>query len=1060
MNPIIAWFVRNGVAANLLMIFIIFAGISSAFTLPSKVFPEFGLDLVEVSVEYQGATPKEIEESIIQRVEEQVEGIEGIQEITATATENRGTVRIELARGENIQQRLDEVKSEIDRITTFPDEAEEPEVRELTNLARVVQIIVYGDAPERSLKELAYDIKDGLTEQPSISLVEVSGVRDYEISIEVSNDTLRARGLTLLDVAAAVRQGSLDLPGGDIQTRSEEVLLRTKGRNYNQQDFEDIVVIGEADGTQVLLKDIAVIKDGFRDTDLENRFNGQPAAFVEVYRVGEEKTLEIIQDVEKFLEEEVTPTLPPGLGVYLWDNDAEALNDRLSLLLKNGGIGLGLVIIALALFLDIRLAFWTTIGITIAFVGTLGLMSVLGLSINMMTLFGFILAIGIVVDDAIVAGENIFAENERGTPPMEAAILGAQRVSTPIIFAVATTIATFTPLLFIPSTIGKFLASVPAIVITVLFLSLVESLLILPRHLSHLGPQKTTWRNPAMLMLLQAQRGVSWGLSRFTDGPMRRALHFATDHWGVVISTGIAMIMLTYGFLAGGYLYFNFFPEVEGDIVTSAVELPQGSPVSETRKIAQLLQDKAVEAGKAMEADFDNLPDSVIQNMYVIVGGSPQSASPFGNQGGDGQSNQAYVLIEILGSEVRPFEAIEFEKYWRKAVGVVPGTKKLTFSSSLVSVGDPVQVEITAEDEVSLARATEFVQTELSRVDGIFDLFNDLEGSKREIELELKPEARTYGITVEQLAQQVRAAFFGSEALRVQRGREEVRVYVRLPEEERDTLTDLDDYRIRTPGGDFIPLSAVADVSFTYGPSTINRRNGKRVVSVTGSIDNTRITGTVAANVVSNQIVPRLNEQVSGITIGFGGSQREQARALPGLISNFMLALFSIYALLAMAFRSYVQPLIIMAAIPFGFIGAILGHALLDVNLTMLSIFGIVGLSGVIVNDALVMIDFVNEELEKGKPMREAIIDGALGRFRPILLTSITTFLGVFPLILERSVQAQFLVPTAISIAFGILFGTLVLMLLVPALAMAQHDLGKSIFFWRNRDDETRVPAE
>ena len=1060
MNPIIAWFVRNGVAANLLMIFIIFAGVSSAFTLPSKVFPEFGLDLIEVSVEYQGATPKEIEESIIQRIEEQVESIEGIQEVTATATESRGTVRLELSRGENIQQRLDEVKSEIDRVTTFPDEAEEPEVRELTNLARVVQIIVYGAAPERSLKELAYTIKDGLTEQPSISLVEVSGVRDYEISIEVSNDTLRARGLTLLDVAAAVRQGSLDLPGGDIQTRSEEVLLRTKGRNYDQKDFEDIVVIGEADGTQVLLKDIATIKDGFRDTDLENTFNGEPAAFIEVYRVGDEKTLEIIDDIKSYLADEVEPALPPGLSIYLWDNDADALNDRLSLLLKNGGIGLLLVIIALALFLDIRLAFWTSVGITIAFVGTLGLMSVLGLSINMMTLFGFILAIGIVVDDAIVTGENIFAQNELGIPPEEAAILGAQRVSTPVIFAVATTIATFTPLLFIPSTIGKFLASVPAIVITVLFLSLVESLLILPRHLSHLGPQKTTWRNPAMLALKQAQNGVSYTLNIFTEGTMRRALNFATDHWGIVISTGVAMIMLTYGFLAGGYLYFNFFPEVEGDIVSSSVELPQGAPISETKKIAELLQAKARQAGKMMEDQYLDLPEPVVKNIYVIAGGSEISATPFGSQGGGSSSNVASVLIEIIGSEVRPFEAIEFEKAWRKEVGVIPGTKKLTFSSSLVSIGDPVQVEITADDDASLARATDFVQTELSRVDGIFDLFNDLEGSKREIELELKPEARTYGITVEQLAQQVRAAFFGSEALRVQRGREEVRVYVRLPEDERDALTDLDDYRIRTPGGDFIPLSAVADVSFTYGPSTINRRNGKRVVRVTGAIDNTRITGTIAANVVANQIAPRLDEQVPGVTIGFGGTQREQARALPGLISNFMLALFSIYALLAMAFRSYVQPLVVMSAIPFGWIGAILGHALLDVNMTMLSIFGIVGLSGVIVNDALVMIDFINEELEKGRPMREAIIEGALGRFRPIFLTSVTTFLGVFPLILERSVQAQFLVPTAISIAFGILFATFVLMMLVPAMAMAQHDIGRSLTFWRHYDEEERAAAE
>jgi multidrug efflux pump subunit AcrB len=1052
MKGIIAWFVRNGVAANLLMVFIIFGGVMSALSLPQLTFPEFGLDIVEVRVDYPGATPKEIEESIVRRIEEQLESVEGIQEIVSIASESIGNVRVELVRGENIQQRLDEIKSEVDRITSFPEQAEEPQVTRISNRSRVVQVVLYGDATERTLKELANQIKDELATYPSMSFIQVTGVRDYEISVEVSNDTLRSRGLTLQEIAAAVGRGSLELPGGDIQTRSEEVLLRTKGRNYNQRDFEDIVVIGDSAGAQIRLGDIATVRDDFRESDLTNYFNGERAALVNVFRVGDEKTLDIIADVVDYMETTAKPNLPPGISYALWDNDANALNDRLSLLVRNGAIGLLLVVIALALFLDIRLAFWTTVGIFISFIGTFAIMSFTGLTINMMTLFGFILSIGIVVDDAIVTGENIFSENERGVlPPEEAAIKGAQRVSTPVIFAVSTTIATFIPLLFIPSTIGKFLFSIPAIVICVLFLSLIESLFILPRHLSHLGPQKMTWRNPLMAIVNGLQRAVNWSVQRFAQGPLRRALEFATDRWGTVISAAVAAIMMTFGFLSAGFLHFNFFPEVESDLVLSVVELRQGAPVTESERVANLIRDIGFEVASDLEKEFPNTPTPIVSAVYMVVGGLPPGGGPTGPAVNIGASHQAAVAMELNDPETREFSALYFEQKWRQAVGSIAGARKLTFSSSLVGIGDPVQVEITAPTDEGLARSVQIVEQDLARMSGVFDIFNNYEGSKREIGLTLKPEARTYGVTVEQLAQQIRSAFFGAEALRVQRGREEVRVYVRLPENERNAITDLDDYRVRTPNGDFIPLSAVADLEVDYGPSTINRRNGRRVVSITGSIDSTQITGTGVATLVSSQTLPKVIAEVPGAELAFGGTQREQARAIPGILRNFGLALFAIYALLAMAFRSYTQPIIVMSAIPFGWIGAILGHVALGYNLTMTSIMGIVGLSGVIVNDALVMIDFLNEELEKGTPMREAIIEAAIGRFRPIFLTSLTTFLGVFPIILERSIQAQFLVPTAISLAFGILFGTFVLMLLVPALAMAQHDIGQRIAILRGR---------
>ncbi len=1038
MRALIGWMARHPVAANLLMLLIVIAGLVNMLTTKQEVFPEINFDTVEVRVIYQGATPDEIEESIVQRIEEQIQGIDGIDRVTGVAAEGVGVVRAELTRGTQTNRKLDEIRSAVDRITTFPEQAERPEVREIVNRQRVMELAVYGDAGEATLRELAFRIKDELSATPGISLAEVARVRNYEVSIEVGNDVLRAYGLTLQDLATTVRRSSLDLPGGEIKAGTESILLRTKGRNYNRRDFDNIIIAAAPGGASVRLADIARIDDGFRDEDLVMRYNGKPAAFVQVFRVGEEKVLDVVGRVENYLATSLRPGLPPGLSVAVWRNDATEFNNRRDLLVKNGLIGLVLVMAALALFLDLRLAFWVSVGIFVSFIGAFALMPLVGLSINMMSLFGFILAIGIVVDDAIVAGENIYSENEHGRDPMEAAVAGAQRVAVPVILAVSTTIAAFVPLLFVPGNVGKFLFQIPAIVILVLVISVLEAMLILPHHLARLHIVGHTPRTRLGAVVADLRHAMDRRLRRFVDGPLDRALRFATLHYGVVIASAFSILLLTLGVIAGGYVKFSFFPIVEGRYVTASLQLPQGATVEATLQAALQLE----RAGRAAaQAGPDPSGQDLINAVFITVG--RQEATGPGAAGALGllEGNKASVVIELLDPEIRTVTSYEFERRWREASGPLPQVQKLTFASNVINLGSPVQVQLTARTPEALAQATFELQDELRRIDGVTDVRDDREPGKREVQFRLKPYARTLGITLENLAQQVRSAYFGAEAVRVQRGRDEVRVYVRLPAAERAALTDLNRYRIRTPAGGFVPLHEVAEISLGYGTSTLIRIDGRRITTVLAEVDPALVTGAqVNARLVS-EVLPRLQNELPGLNYTMGGEQREQQQALPAMARNFGLAVFCMYALLALAFRSYVQPAIVVAAIPFGLVGATVGHLLLGLSFGLTSLFGIVGLAGIIVNGSLVLVDFANEERSRGKSAREAMIAAAKSRFRPILLTATTTFLGIFPLIIERSIQAQFLVPLAVSIGVGVLLGTALLMLLTPALTMWVEDI-------------------
>ncbi len=1038
----VAYMAKHKVAANLLMIFVIMGGFVSLGALVQEVFPEFSLDIILVSVPYPGATPDEVEESILFKIEEQVQSVQGIDEITSTAAEGLGTVSLQLELGANVSAVLDDVKAEVDRITTFPVDAERPEIRELTSRQSVIKLVIFGDVAERTLKEIAYRTEDALSELDQVSYVETTGIRPYEISIEIDQNTLRALGLTLGDISRVVRRGSLDLSAGSIETRDEQVRIRTLGQNYDQQDFESIVVISRPDGTVVRLADIATVIDGFEDADLITRYNGRPAALVEVYRTSDERVLDIVDAIEVALAEDIIPGLPEGVFLEVWNNDADILADRLQLMLKNAALGLLLVLVALTLFLELGLALWVAAGIAMSFIGTLAVMMVLGVSINVMSLFGFILAVGIVVDDAIVVGENIYSERERGVPGLLAAVRGAKRITGPVIFAVLTTITAFSPLLFAPGTIGKFLGTIPIIVISVLTLSLIESLLILPHHLSHLPEPHTQGKAGISRRVMRIHKSVDARLQAFIHGPLERGLRFTTREPGIIIAGAVAMIILSVALIPAGLIRVQFFPAVEGDNVIADLEMPEGTSVERTRQVAERLRLAAERTVERLESERSAGSPPLVRGVYSVVGQSPSTGGPIAAATpGGAVGNRAYVDVRLLSAEERTLPAVRFEQIWREEIGSLPEARSLTFSADIVNIGAPVQVELSHPDPVRLEAIGRRVVNELESLAGVFDVKTDQDQGLREIQLRLKPEARTLGLTLDEVARQVRAAFFGDEALRVQRGREDVRVYVRLPENERDAIADVGDYMVRTPSGGQVMLDRIARVSFGNSPTTIRRKEGQRILTITGDVDPAIVTGQVASRELEEVILPPIAAENARLRVHFGGAQQEQQESFSSIGRGFVLALLVIYALLAIPFGSYVQPLIIMAAIPFGIVGALWAHLAMGLSLGLLSIFGILGLSGVVVNDSLVMIDFINEERRSGMNARDAIISGAKARFRPIMLTSLTTFLGVAPLVFERSLQAQFLIPMAASLAFGILFATAILMLLVPAMAMVQANV-------------------
>ena len=1035
MKGAIQWMAKNHVAANLLMVVLVVGGLIKGLGIKQEVFPEVSLDRVKVAVSYPGAGPEEVEEGILLKIEDSLTGVDGIKEITATAGEGMGTVVAEIQTGEDVNLILQDIKSEVDRIGSFPEDAEKPVVSKMLNVQQVASVVVYGRADERALREQAETIREELLADPKITQVELSGVRPYEISVEISEQNLRRYNLTLDQVAAVLRSASLDLPGGNIKTSGGEILLRTKEKRYSAAEYEQIVVLAATDGTQVRLGDVATVLDTFEETDVQATFDGQPAAMVDVYRVGDQKPTEISDVINRYVARK-NADYPDSLNAAVWNDQSELLDSRINLLLKNAYLGLLLVILILGLFLEIRLALWVMLGIPISFMGAMLVLPALGVSINMMSLFAFILVLGILVDDAIVVGENIFEHRQRGKPYLQAAIDGALEVSVPVIFSILTTVAAFMPMAFITGMMGKFMLVMPMVVVTLLLVSLVESLLILPAHLAA-GQRKAEEKGVLRLIQL-ARQAVSARLERFTAGPYTRFLNLCLRNRYTTAAVSLAVLMLVGGLLAGGIMKFSFMPKVDGDVITADLSMPPGTPVDQTQAVVDRLIQTAMQSTREID---DRRPDdaSVFRHIFALAGSQMAGGGPGGSQVAAG-SNLASVSLFLTESEKRNLPAVDIERLWRNKVGEIPGVDTLTFANNLIHMGANIGIQMGHTDFSVLEEVAEKIKAVLATYPGVTDIEDTYNRGKQELKLRLSAEARTLGITETGLAHQVRGAFYGAEALRMQIGRNEVKVMVRYPAADRKNLWDLNAMRIRTPDGGEIPLAQAAEIEEGRGYAEINRTDRKRVITVSASVDSATANSNEIIAELQADLLPQLTRDYPGLVFDMAGEQKEQQESMASMAEGFLLALLVIYALMAIPFKSYTQPLLIMAAIPFGFVGAVLGHLIMGYQISILSIFGLVALSGVVVNDSLLLIDAVNRLRHGGNDALAAVVSAGKRRLRPILLTSLTTFFGLMPMILETSVQARFLIPMAISLGFGILFATAITLLLVPTLYLILDD--------------------
>ena len=1054
------WSLKNHVTVNLVMVFIIVAGLITVMKMRREMFPQFALDMIVVSVDYPGSSPEEVEEGICIKIEEQIEGIEGIDRMISTAREGNGEVVVELESGTDVQKVLDEIKAEVDRIDTFPEEAEEPLVLEIINRDPTIYIAAYGDVGERNLRQAAEKIRDDLLDarivsqieseaqkgffsaikfkQPEvITQIELVGVRDYEIAIEVSEDNLRRYGLTFDQVVNAVQTGSIDLPGGKIKTAQGEILVRSKGQLYTGKEFEGIPLITLDDGTVVRLGQVASVLDAFADVDIKARFNGKPAAVVQISRTSEQDIIEIANIARNYVAAHGYK-MNKDITLALWGDLSVLVRDRIDLMLRNGFQGITLVFIALALFLNFRLAFWVAIGIPISFMAAFLVLNAFNQTVNMISLFAFIMTLGILVDDAIIVGENIYTHYNRGKSPSAAVIDGLKEVGGPVVMAVSTTVVAFMPLMFIAGIMGKFIAVMPMAVIIILIVSLGEALIILPAHLNHALIRSEKKRIKANSRLERLRKRVEGLMQSAIKNFYTPAIRYVVKNRFFTFSIGIGVLIISLGIVAGGYVPFVFFPKGESDWLIAEINYPLGTPVSLTETTVRHLEKNAFDINSAF-SDFTEENGDLVQNTFALVGLIPRRDWKPAQIGG----HVGEVWVELVTSGERPgISTNEILNRWRNQVGELPGIDRLAFFSLEGGpAGNAIEIQLSGEDFDQLKMAAEELKNEIKTYPGTYDISDNFRPGKQERKLRVKEGARSIGVTMRGLARQVRQAFYGEEALRIQRGREDIKVMVRYADKQRSSLSGFDEMRIRTSEGREIPIEEVAEIAHGRAYSIINRVDRKRTITVISDIDETtanarRITADLKAN-----FLPRLIERYPGISYDLEGQAKRTGESIDSLKSGYVLAMMGIFLLLASQFRSYIQPVIIMMAIPFGLIGAVFGHLVMGKEFTIISIFGIVALSGIVVNDSLILIDFINRAVRSGTDVETAVIESGKARFRPVLLTSITTIAGLLPILLERSFQAQFLIPMAISICFGLLAATFLTLLYVPALYLIVRDV-------------------
>ncbi|NRB38710.1 MAG: efflux RND transporter permease subunit [Pseudomonadales bacterium] len=1024
---IIAWFTRNSVAANLLMLSIVLLGLVSYGSINKKMFPEFDANSIQVRVAHLGAAPDEVEQSVILKIEDALENLEGIKKVTSTAREGLGTVIIELQSGYSVTEKLSEVQMQIDGIATFPQQAEKPVITKKEMPSDVLWVSVYGAMDQSTRQRLSQQIRDEIMDLPGVNIAELVGNMEREISIEISSQQLRQYGLSFDEVSQAVNKASIDMPGGSIKTQGGDILLRTQGQAYTGADYAQLVLRTDADGTRLLLGDVANIIDGFEEGEGFAHFDRENTSSIRVKSTGDQNDLAIAATVKEYVNKRQA-SLPNGAYVSVWGDSSVYLDARLDMMMDNMLAGAFLVFLVLALFLRVRVAFWVMVGIPVCFLGAFILMPLLGsyaVSVNMLSLFAFIMVLGIVVDDAIVIAESVYSEVGKHGHSVENVIRGANKVAMPATFGVLTTIAAFIPLILIDTSFSPFFHSIAIVVTCCLMFSLVESKWILPAHLAHTSIPPIDEGNANVMQRFRL--GFKNGLDDFIITRYKPALLKALQYRYNTIAMFIGILIVSMGLMAGSLVKVEIFPNVPSDFLQGNLTMVEGAS-SKTRNEVLIRVENAI---YKLSEEYENTQGTAFIDHSMVYTTSDTGGGFF---------------VELTGQDTREINAYEIEKMWREEVGDIPGVKDLRiYSGANIRGGADLEFQFIGSDIDELDAAAQALQKKLAEYDGVVDIRNSFNRGKQEIKLHIKPEAEAFGITLADLGKQVRQAFYGEEAQRIQRGRDEIKVMLRYPQSQRLSIDDLENMWIRTPDGDEVPFYQVADFTLGEGFSAITRVNRKRSITISADINNPNLESRKVVKEVREKILPAIFTEYPTVQTGDEGASREEADFMAQMAASSLGALFLIYCLIAIPTRSYAQPLVIMSVIPFGIVGAIWGHLFLGMSLNMLSMYGLIALSGVVVNDSLIMVDFINKEKARGGDLLEAVVNAGTQRFRAILLTSLTTFFGLLPIYFETSMQAQFIIPMAVSLGFGILFATLITLFLIPALYIIQLDI-KSCF--------------
>jgi multidrug efflux pump subunit AcrB len=1044
---LIGWFSRNPVAANLLMLLIIAAGFISASNISKEMFPVGELDQIQITAVYPGAAPVEIEKAVILPMESAVQGLKGIKKITSIASRDLAVLNLEIESNEDIQEMISLVENRIDSIVNFPDDLEKPTVQKMTIIETrwVMGIAVAGDMDERTRKRLGQEMRDELLLLDEIKNLMLWGVDDYEISIELKEDRLREFNLTLAEVANVLRNSSIDLPAGMIRAAQGNILVRTQGKAYTGEAFANLVVRSQPDGTELLLGEIAGIRDGFAETNSMVRFDGQTAFNLGIFATDGQDILTISDPIKQHIAEK-RETLPQGLVIDEFFDTSFHLRGRLNMMVENLALGAVLVAIVLVLFLNLHVAGWVMAGIPVSFLGAFWLMPVnpYPVTINVLSLFAFIMVLGIVVDDAIVIGESIFAEAKADykqklsavgsasdkdigySASVATVIAGTKRVATPSTIGVLTTMAAFAPILFVGGAAAPFFEAIAVVVILCLLFSLIESKLILPSHLVglRLGRPMTS----RIAFLERWQRKIAGGLTQFIDNRYQPFLRLCLKHRYATLASFMAILIISVNAVSAGIARFEFFPNVPGDGVQAQIIMQDGTSVEIMRETLGRVEAAAYQMDANYRAEYPE--DKGLFEHLIFYTES---------------DTQAIFMMSLTHPEERSISAFEVEKLWRDEVGPLPNVRKQRyFAGTNAGGGAKINLTLSGSDPEQLTQAGKELQAKLGQYNGVFDIYNSQGAGGREVLISLKPHASQLGITLGDVARQVRQAFYGEEVQRLQRGADTVKVMVRYPLEDRRSLATLEEMYIRTANGRSVAINEVADIQLGLGLTAINRIDRARTVTISADADASKVQSGVVISDLTENHIPQLLAKYPGLKFGLGGASEEERKLMERMIIGFAASLFLIYGLLAVPLKSYVQPLVIMSVIPFGFIGAVIGHVLFDVAISMLSIFGLIALAGVVVNDSLILVEFVNRGRSDNDSIDQALLGAGKKRFRAILLTTMTTFVGLLPMLFETSTQAQFVIPMALSLSFGIVFATTITLVLVPCLYRVIYDLRDS----------------